>query len=365
MVDAIIFNWFERFIWGIVISTLFIAAIQYFRSGKKMESANEKRILMGFGIFIVTHAIAWIIWLYGETLVEGYYIGHDFVGDLSEGNPLGRIGHIPSGIGYILLIYCFEKSIPRTKFIFTIIGIVIFTIFLITANFLKDFIMEFLFIPYITILFIGYLIYFTNRSRQEFKATSSIILVGMIIWMWGDSFHHPDVKILNHFPVWLAPIVTLLGIVIFISPTFIDPKYISKGKLYWLILGIFLLIFTWSLFFYMLMVIWVNLDDMLLSLAENILLTVIIIRTLFILKKGLALSEKEPSVDLLSMFTKPKKVTEEEVSISKEKKVCLVCKGKVGRDNIFLCPNCDTFYCKKCSEVLATLENACWAWCDV
>ena len=53
-------------------------------------------------------------------------------------------------------------------------------------------------------------------------------------------------------------------------------------------------------------------------------------------------------------------ITEEEVSISKEKKICLVCKGKVARNNIFLCPECDTFYCSKCSEALSNLENACW-----
>ena len=53
-------------------------------------------------------------------------------------------------------------------------------------------------------------------------------------------------------------------------------------------------------------------------------------------------------------------ITEEEVSISKEKKICLVCKGKVGR-YMFMCPECETFYCEKCAHALETLENACWA----
>ncbi|MFX1340615.1 MAG: B-box zinc finger protein [Promethearchaeota archaeon] len=56
---------------------------------------------------------------------------------------------------------------------------------------------------------------------------------------------------------------------------------------------------------------------------------------------------------------KKEDITEEEVSISKEKKVCLVCKGKVGR-YMFMCPECETFYCEKCAHALESIENACW-----
>ena len=171
------------------------------------------------------------------------------------------------------------------------------------------------------------------------------------------------VKSLNHFPVVLAPVLMLFGILIFISPTFIDPKYFSKAKSYWLILGIFLLVTTWSFFAYFTVFLQFNLSDLLISLVENILLTFFIIRTVIILNKGIIFPEKELSVDYLSMFSKPKKVTEEEVSVSKERKICLVCKGNVERNNIFLCPECSTFYCRKCADVLVTLENACWA-CD-
>ena len=52
-------------------------------------------------------------------------------------------------------------------------------------------------------------------------------------------------------------------------------------------------------------------------------------------------------------------ITEEEVSISKEKRICLVCKGKVIRYNVFICV-CNTFYCEKCAHALENLENACW-----
>lgn len=54
-------------------------------------------------------------------------------------------------------------------------------------------------------------------------------------------------------------------------------------------------------------------------------------------------------------------MTEEEVSISKERKVCLVCKGGVSRYDIYICPECDSLYHQKCAKTLEGLENACWA----
>ena len=68
--------------------------------------------------------------------------------------------------------------------------------------------------------------------------------------------------------------------------------------------------------------------------------------------------EKRP--DLIDLFMKPQKITDEEVSMSKEKKLCLVCKGKLEKFNIYICNKCDTFYCEKCARALADLENACW-----
>jgi hypothetical protein len=72
--------------------------------------------------------------------------------------------------------------------------------------------------------------------------------------------------------------------------------------------------------------------------------------------------KKEIKVEesLFRLTERPDHITEEEVTISKEKKICIVCKGKVGRSNIYLCPECDTFFCSTCSNTLITLENECW-----
>ncbi len=55
-------------------------------------------------------------------------------------------------------------------------------------------------------------------------------------------------------------------------------------------------------------------------------------------------------------------IIEEKVTISKEKKICLVCKGEVFGFS-YIC-KCGANYCEHCARALSNLENVCWA-CDV
>ena len=55
-------------------------------------------------------------------------------------------------------------------------------------------------------------------------------------------------------------------------------------------------------------------------------------------------------------------ITEEKVTISKETKICLVCKGEVFGFS-YIC-KCGATYCENCARALSNLENVCWA-CEV
>lgn len=63
--------------------------------------------------------------------------------------------------------------------------------------------------------------------------------------------------------------------------------------------------------------------------------------------------------NIFSSLQRPQKVTEEEVSVSKERKICLVCKGG-GMRYSYICPECNAIYCVKCANSLSNMENACW-----
>lgn len=51
-------------------------------------------------------------------------------------------------------------------------------------------------------------------------------------------------------------------------------------------------------------------------------------------------------------------VREEKVAISKETKICLVCRGEVLRFS-YIC-QCGTIYCEDCARAITDVENACW-----
>jgi parallel beta-helix repeat protein len=53
-------------------------------------------------------------------------------------------------------------------------------------------------------------------------------------------------------------------------------------------------------------------------------------------------------------------ITEDDITLSKEKHICLVHKGPV-EGYSFICPSCGSYYCVKCLEAIKELENACWS----
>jgi predicted amidophosphoribosyltransferase len=71
-------------------------------------------------------------------------------------------------------------------------------------------------------------------------------------------------------------------------------------------------------------------------------------------------AEKGLDSQVLGIFTRPQKVTEDEVTYHRERKICLVCKGDLLR-SIYLCPECDAIYCIKCSEAISNIDNGCWS----
>ena len=55
------------------------------------------------------------------------------------------------------------------------------------------------------------------------------------------------------------------------------------------------------------------------------------------------------------------KETEEEVGVEKKQYICVVHKGPIDADNVYLCPDCHTLYCTKCARVLKEKEEKCWS----
>jgi len=62
-----------------------------------------------------------------------------------------------------------------------------------------------------------------------------------------------------------------------------------------------------------------------------------------------------------SRMMKMERITEGEVTVYKGSQACLVCKGSAEGFNIYICPTCNSVYCKACTQAVIDLENQCWS----
>ncbi len=71
--------------------------------------------------------------------------------------------------------------------------------------------------------------------------------------------------------------------------------------------------------------------------------------------------EFEVEDSIFRIAKRPARITEEEVTYYREQKICLMCKGKAGGFNTYICTECDAIYHEDCARALSNMENACWA----
>ncbi len=69
---------------------------------------------------------------------------------------------------------------------------------------------------------------------------------------------------------------------------------------------------------------------------------------------------KKSQTELKTLKAEREQITENDITISKEKHLCLVHKGPI-EGYSYICPKCGAYYCAKCIEVLKKAENECWS----
>ncbi|MHA1527217.1 MAG: TIR domain-containing protein, partial [Promethearchaeota archaeon] len=62
-----------------------------------------------------------------------------------------------------------------------------------------------------------------------------------------------------------------------------------------------------------------------------------------------------------SRVMKLERLSEGEVTVYKGSQPCLVCKGSAEGFNVYVCPECNSFYFKACAQPVINLENQCWS----
>jgi len=350
----------ERYLWGIVFAMLIVGAILYFLRGKNRENFNERTILFGFGFYFIGFAFARFFYCLGDVFIPGIYMNNAFYGDYDKVKSsfefFVRLNYISRSIGIALFLLAFEINFKRTKYILTTVQSIFIVLIIILPFSLARYVNHTFAVPFNFTAICVILYKYTKWSRLELKPISSFLFFGICLMNLGLSLAGRDVKNAQIIPLYIAPIAFGLGVLFAITPLIIKPKYFSRSLSFWVIIGFLPILSS-------LIILLIPTITILVIIRILIYMTIWILFSILILYqlcKDIKAQSKDTLPNILEMFTKPQKVTEEEVSISKEKKICLVCKGKVG-GIMFMCVSCGTFYCIKCSEALSNLENACWA----
>ena len=368
MAYVMIWDPYERLLWGIAISIAFMCGIYYIIKGRKREIFNERIILFGFAGLIICFAFVQIFAYLQELQIKGTYVNGTFYGDFNNYTPIfevyNRCMEISFTLGFIILFLSFEMILKRTRYLLTIVMSILLVLVATLPFKLSIFIFNY-FIGSISIfLFLIILYLYIKWSKLEFKAVSSFLLFGYMFILIGTVIRLGVIKKLNFYPLIIAPILFIIGCFITLFPTIINTNKISQSFTYWVIYGILAL--TGVFFLVIIQIFFIN--DLGFTIlygvifAYSVLIYSLILRNIkSAINSESVMPTKEKFPDILESFMKAQKVTEEEVSVSKEKKVCLVCKGKLSEFNIYICPKCETFYCTKCAQALVDMENMCWA----
>ncbi len=367
MTEVMIWDPIDRLLWGVAISLLFLCSLVYLYRGINREAKNEKGIMYGFAGVLLGLAISRIFFFIADLQLAGTFKQGIFYGELDMSNLnynfYLKCAYISTISGILFFTYNFERILKRTRFILTIISSTFLILVIISPYNISNVIVNALLPGFSVVLMLAVAYIMTKWSATEFKAIASLLFISFLFFFMGIFLYNPVVKNSNVIPVSISPIFFIMGASIAASPLIIKPEYVSRPSLYWgvigsITLGIGLLV-NFIIIFYGLPPLY-----SFLGLTLAVILVFVLLRIKKVIQVEITGRDAEQGPNILAMFARPQRVTEEEVSISKEKKICLVCKGKLARYNIFLCPECNTFYCSKCANALSDLENACWV-CEV
>ena len=363
MVQVIVWDPVERLLWGITICILFINVLFYLRQRKKKDDPFIKAIFLGTVFIFLGLAVNRVFFYLSEFYVPGEIENYIFMGDYSQVEffyeLLLRISWISYATGFLFYMYFMENVVIKSKYIFPLLQSLMIIV-MIVSDFATA--KEFNTYAFGFSALISFLIAFRiiQLTSVEYKGLASIHLLGALFGGVGMVISSMDVKVLNTVPLIIAPIIYMIGIIIYSIPAYYEFNRVEQVLKLWIFAGI---LFMFATGFLIIILFLYEIEYFVRIAIISItpiawIIFYLIIRNIQYSKNA---SANQNLPDILKMFSKPKKVTEEEVSVSKEKKICLVCKGKIQGFNLaFICSECDTLYCESCARTLSNIENACW-----
>lgn len=361
MAEVMIWDPVERLLWGIAILIIVLLISLFIFKAKKKDDINQKMFLYGVSAQVFCILIDRLLRFLNDFLIQGTFINFVFYGDFTDlplvAKSIYKIAQITFVIGQTLFIVSIAVILNRGKYILSTTYSIIVILMIISPFNLTIILFGVMMNTNFIIVIISYYFFF-KRSKKEFRLIAIFLLFGTIIIGHSIIFAFYEIRSLNIIPLFLAPLLSIIGSSLFLTPLIIDPEKSSKILKFWSLMLIFYIIISFFLTFtYLISPIFRSF--LAFHFIHVFIVIYVIIKMVKITKSEVTLRSKDSYTEIFKAFTKPQKITEEEITISKEKKICLVCKGELG-GKMFMCSECGTFYCNKCSDALSNLENVCW-----
>lgn len=358
MSKVIIWDPLERMLLGIAIGILFMTGVFFLIKMGKQEEHQGKRMMLGFGLFYILFAIRNIFIFMSDFYYLGTFRYGAFFGQIDQYYPLHEIylslAHTFVSLSFISLLFGLESYYKKSRFIFTMIESSVIIIIIIAPFELEQILIS-PYTPYVAIVCIIIIYDMVKKSSSELKAIGFFFFNSFACIMLGIIITYPDFKTMNVMPLFSGSLFFLLACVFIFLPLALNVEKLTKTMNYYLfsiIIGgtvsfLAVIINIFSNF---------NLISKLFTVFTVFFIIFFYVKTYPLIKAQITYSGNE---DILKVFIKTSRVTEEEVTVSKEKRTCLICKNKL-QGRIFICGSCGAYYCNKCSKALENAENICW-----
>ena len=323
-------NPLERVLWGVALAFSLMCALLYVIKGWQKERSDESLIMYGFAAIFLSfflYRVVMVILQYvafeGQYVNGGFYVESFSVLSAEYEPPfelVGRMGNILYTACFCFFFFTFERVFKKTRYLLTVS-----TSANLPFHVLLPYGLSVVFYATITFsmtMMFSVLIfaYFSLKSPMEFKSISSLLILSMLLTGGSQALANPDLMKLEFFPIFLAPIFLLLGVLMGMLPVMVNPKHFSRALVFWIILGgLYLLLLLSHCASFLYLTITRGLEVyFFLNTATYVIVAVYFLHRIFKnvqeeRKKPLA--KEEDSTNILGMFSKPKDLTEEEVSL--------------------------------------------------
>ncbi|MHA1471798.1 MAG: sensor histidine kinase [Promethearchaeota archaeon] len=240
---VMIWDSFERLLWGCAFTIAILCGIYFIRIARKREVFNERVIMLGLASLLFGFTFS-LIFTYIQVLhFPGVFNNNIFYGsiDYIDGYIIifGKLSYISLGIGGMVFILAFEIIIKRTKFLLTLIFIIIIILIGISESIeMARGLFNYILLIGIVISVPLILFLYTKWSHLEFRAVSSFLLFGFLLFMNSLILAHRAHKNLDTYPLFLSPLIFIIGCIVIILPIIINPKVVSQPLIYWILFAI-------------------------------------------------------------------------------------------------------------------------------